>query len=138
MRHGRHGMSVAELPADVLDLITRHLDSMTQVEVLLLLHRTKGRSWQAVAVAQEMRTVPAAAETQLASLVKVGLAATDPSAPGTYRYEAATPALERAVENLRVIYASRPVSLVTALYSRPARAVQSFADAFRVRRTGER
>ncbi|MBA2321795.1 MAG: hypothetical protein H0V89_11665, partial [Deltaproteobacteria bacterium] len=54
MRHGRPGMSDTELPADVLDLITRHLDSMTQVEVLLLLHRTKGRSWQAVAVAQEM------------------------------------------------------------------------------------
>ena len=122
-------MSSSELSADVLDLIGRHLDSMAQVEVLLLLHRTKGLSWRAAAVSSELRMEPMAAAAHLATLVAHGLDTSD--APGSYRYEPATGALERAVDNLRAAYTARPVALVTAIYSGPSR---SFSDASRIRR----
>jgi hypothetical protein len=54
-----------------------------------------------------------------------------------YRYAPATPELRRAVELLTVAYNQRPVTLVRLVYHRPSPA-QSFADAFRVRKEGDR
>ena len=130
-------MSENELAPDVLDLIARHLDSMAQVEVLLL-RRTRARSWQDYEVAQELRTETRAAAAQLETLAANRLAATDGATPPSYRYEPATSALDRAVDHLRVAYDTRPVTLVNALYGRPARAIRSFADAFRIRPPGEK
>ena len=131
-------MSAPELPADVLDLIARHLDSMAQVEVLLLLHRGAQQEWQAYQVAHELRIETLAAAAHLETLAANRLARSDDAAPASYRYAPATPALEQAVDNLRVAYNTRPVTLVNALYARPARAIRSFADAFRIRPTGEK
>ena len=128
----------AELPADVLDLIARHLDSMAQVEVLLYLHRGAEQRWQAYQVAQELRIETLAAAAHLETLAANRLAGSDGAAPPSYRYEPATPALGQAVENLRVAYNTRPVTLVNALYARPPRAIRSFAEAFRIRPPGEK
>jgi len=37
------------------------------------------------------------------------------------------------VDALADLYHTKPVSLVRAIYDRPARAAQTFADAFRIR-----
>jgi hypothetical protein len=39
------------------------------------------------------------------------------------------------IDDLAEMYNSRPVTLVRAIYDRPASAARSFADAFRVRKT---
>ena len=41
------------------------------------------------------------------------------------------------IDELAEMYRTKPVTLVRALYDRPARAVQSFADAFRLRKPGD-
>jgi hypothetical protein len=60
--------------------------------------------------------------------------------PDAYRYAPADDAARRAVDALAEMYQTKPVTLIRAIYSRPATptkpatAVQSFADAFRLRR----
>ena len=135
---GRASGAGSDLPADVLDLIARHLDSMAQVEVLLFLHTGRAQGWQAYQVAQELRIQTPAAAEHLETLASNRLATSDDATPASYRYDPATPALGEAVENLRVAYNTRPVTLVNALYARPARAIRSFADAFRIRPPGDK
>lgn len=127
-------MADGDLPAEVRQLIARHLATMEQVDVLLLLARTPER-WFAV---DEIRTELRLADSALPprtfrELESAGLIATESHAASRYRYAPATAGLRRAVELLAIAYNERPVTLVRAIYSRPT-AVQSFEDAFRLRK----
>lgn len=132
------GMGQPDLPPDVLDLIARHLDTMEQVEALLLLRRNPDREWQAGEVALEVHTSPEKALAALEILHKHSMVSRSAGEPRSYRYSPATPALHTAVENLEVAYNTRPVTLVKALYEYPARPIQSFADSFRLRKTDDK
>ena len=127
-------MSDAGLPTDVLDMIARHLDSMEQVQVLLVLRRDAARTWPVDAMAGEVRATREKIAAALATLAANQLVSVETGDPRTYRYSPVTPALEAAVDNLEIAYNTRPVTLVKALYNRPPRAIQSFADAFRLRK----
>jgi hypothetical protein len=56
------------------------------------------------------------------------------SAETRFRFAPRTDALANGVELLAREYEERPVALVTAVRSRPSVVLQSFADAFRVKR----
>jgi hypothetical protein len=127
-------MNQPGLPPDVLDLIARHLDSMEQVQVLLLLRREPARDWAVNDIAAEVRVSPEQVAADLAILHRNQLLALAPGEPKSYRYAPATAALRAGVDNLEIAYNTRPVTLVRALYDRPARSIQSFADAFRLRK----
>ena len=118
-------MSQGALPGPVLDLVARSLASMEQIEALLLLHRTASTAWPPDDVAREMQIMPAVAVSALSALVAERL--------GAFQFAPDTEALRAAVDQLAVAYNTRPVTLIKALYSRPPKAVTSFADAFRLR-----
>lgn len=122
------------LPTDVLDLIARHLDSMEQVQALLVLRREPDRFWQVNEIATDVRASPEKVAAVLAILHDNKLVSVAPGDPKSYRYSPATAALRTSVDNLEVAYNTRPVTLVKALYDRPARSIQSFAEAFRLRK----
>ena len=115
-------------------LVAHHLDSMEQAEVLLLLRKHAGRSWTPEAAAGELRIDPGSVAQRLGRLEAGGLAAREPG--GGYRYAPRTAALGSAVDELAAAYNERPVTLVRLIYSRPQApsAIQSFADAFRIRK----
>lgn len=127
-------MTQPGLPADVLDLIARHLDSMEQVQALLILRREPSRHWRVDEIADEVRASPEKVAVDLAILHRNQLVSVEPGEPKSYRYSPATAALQTTVDNLEIAYNTRPVTLVKALYDRPARSIQSFADAFRLRK----
>lgn len=122
------------LPADVLRLVADRLESMEQVEVLLLLRAEEARAWRADEIALRLRIEQGSAGRNVAALAERGLVAAGGGPPLTYRYAPDTRALRDAVDGLAVAYNSRPVTLVKAIYDRPAPALRSFADAFRIRK----
>jgi len=122
------------LPADVLRLIAESLESMEQVEILLLLRGDDARVWTADAIAVQLRLHGGSAAKNAAALAGHGLLVADGSSPPAYRYAPQTAALRAAVDGLLVAYNTRPVTLVKAIYDRPATALRSFADAFRIRK----
>jgi uncharacterized membrane protein YccC len=125
-----------DLPEELLDLIARHVDSMARAEVLLLLHRCADRAWRPEDAADALHVLVPATAQHLEALTASRLVRAE-GEPRAYRYAPATPALHAAVEELRVAYDTRPVTLVRAIYERPSTAVRSFADAFRIRRPGD-
>lgn len=123
-----------QLPQDVRDLLAGHLASMEHVEVLLFLAGDEARSWTAGEIAAVTHTPAASVTARLEELVASGLVSPSLSARDSYRYLPRTAAMRNAVRSLEEMYRTKPVTLIKAIYDRPASAVQSFADAFRFRK----
>ena len=125
------------IPQDVRDLLARHLATMEHVEVLLALAGDDTRTWSAGEVAGVTHTPVASVTARLDELVAGGFVTTAPSAGGGahgYRYSPKTAEMQSAVSSLEEMYRTKPVTLIKAIYERPTSAVQSFADAFRIRK----
>lgn len=123
------------LPEAVRDLLARQLPTMEHVEILLALAGDDARAWSASELAALTHTTAPSVTSRLEELVAGGLAVRAPGAAGdAHRYAPQTPELRSAVESLDEMYRTKPVTLIKAIYARPASPVQSFADAFRVRK----
>jgi len=121
------------LPEPVQRLLVERVDSIAQLEVLLLLHGSTPHAWDASRVARELRIEPAWASEQLSLLRDRQLLAEAPSGSGSYLFEPATPELGKAVEMLAAAYVDRRVAVIGLVYSRGA-GIRAFADAFRIRK----
>ena len=125
------------LPTEVRQLIARHLATMEQVDVLLLLTRAGERGRTAEEIRTELRLDGAGvAPRTFDELRAAGLIEQDGGDPVRYRYAPADARDRAAVDLLALAYNERPVTLVRAIYARPTPA-QSFADAFRLRKKAE-
>ena len=124
-----------ELPAEVRELLAHRLESIAQLEVLLLLQRSAPDLWDAERLSAELRIERAWAAAQLPRLLEQGFLAR--SGRDFYRYEPAAPELAKAVESLAACYADRRVRVVAQLYSKPTPGVRGFAEAFVLRRDDE-
>jgi hypothetical protein len=132
------------LPAEVITLLHRALPSMVHIESLLMLARLAPEPATRWDIAAELRSSPALVAGALADLE--GHRLVEPVA-GTggeqHRFVGSDPAVVQAVASLRDVYDRKPVTLIRAMYERPAppqapSAAQAFADAFRVRPPDDR
>jgi DNA-binding IclR family transcriptional regulator len=126
-------MSVKALPDEVVRFLNRHIDSVEQLEVLLLLHRAAESAWTAEMVAAALYTQPASAARRLETLAADGLIERA-SQPGAYRYLPSGPGMGEMISTLADTYRERRVAVVTAIASKPMENVRAFSDAFRLRR----
>jgi hypothetical protein len=120
------------LPPDVEAFIVRHIDSVEQLEVLLLLQASAGRVWTAEEVAQALYSTPASVSRRLEKLRGGELLAAESGS--AYRYRPATPELDQGVVRLAETYRERRVAVITLIASRPMDNVRAFSDAFRLGR----
>jgi hypothetical protein len=122
------------LPEEVRRLLCDRLDTIAQLEVLLLFHRTAPREWDARALSRELRIERRWAAEQLVLLQRAGFLEECDAGSERFHFRPATLDLGKAVESLAASYADRRVSVVALLYSKPAAPMRLFADAFRIRK----
>lgn len=122
----------SQLPAAVRELL-QQLDSVEQLEALLLLHRRADRDWTVLEVSEELRTNAQSIATRLDGLRAAGLVSPG-QAPHTHRYAPRTREHMDAVNALADEYTVRRVSVITYIIAKPSERIRSFADAFRLRR----
>lgn len=120
------------LPEIVQRIIGDHIDSVEQLEVLLLLRREREHPWNAETVARELRIAAASAEDRLCDLTRRGML--QPTDEQNYRYAPRERRLDEAVGALASAYSERRVSVINLIFSKPTDRIRTFADAFRVRR----
>lgn len=123
-----------DLPDEVRRLLDDRIESIAQLEVLLLLHRTAPQDWDAEGLSRELRIEPGWAAELLALLRRAELLEGTPGRPGFHRFGPSSPDLAKAVESLAASYADRRVTVVASLYSKPVGRIRIFADAFRIRK----
>ena len=114
--------------------ITEHIDSVMQLEILLLLAAQPAKVWTPTELAQELRIDPAWVDAQLQTMGGRGVIAVTEESPVGFRYEPRTPALAETVRELAQAYADRRVTVIGLIFSKPIDKIRSFADAFRIRK----
>jgi hypothetical protein len=123
-----------EFPAEIEQFIQQHIDSLAQLEALLLLHKDPSRWWDAGGLAKALYTSTDICTALLADLARRGFLKTETNPGPRYAFQVSDAELNRLVANLDALYQQRRVAVTTLIYSKPVSKVQTFADAFRLRR----
>ncbi len=124
-------MSDDQISAAARDLINRHLATMDHVQVLLhLRHVPEGASPDELT--RSLRLDHKAVKRAVDDLTAGGVLERE-SQTGRHQWVSRSAATVNVVQELEVLYNTRPVTLVRLLYDRPPAALRSFSDAFRLR-----
>ena len=124
-------MSQTGVPANVRRFIAAEIESVEQLEVLLLLRGAPDKEWTGREVARALVSQPESAANWLARLEGRGLLAASGDA---YRYAPATPDVAESIDHLAESYARYRVAVIGLIFSKPSERVTVFSDAFRIRR----
>lgn len=123
-------MTEESIPADVGDFILKYIDSIAELEALLLMRSNMHEAWDAKRLAQRIYTSEQEAIELLARLAGDGfLAITD----GTFRYECNDLAQRELVDKLAGIYSRQLIPVTKLIHAKPRR-IRQFADAFKFRK----
>jgi hypothetical protein len=125
------------LPKDVQRFIAEHISSVVVLEALLLLFSHPGRAWSAAELGAELRVDAGWTERELAELSRRGVIrrqeGSSPGEPARYAYPEDAPTKE-TLGALAECYQERRVSVISLIFAKPAEAIQTFADAFNLRK----
>lgn len=119
------------LPPAVRTLIRRQVHSVGSLELLMLLHAERDRSWSVEEICDALGCPRAWAETQLAALRHGGLLERGEAG---WRFAPATAELEQATGALQDAYRLHSREVVRFVFATPGRDLKEFSDAFRLRR----
>jgi hypothetical protein len=114
--------------------VTREVESLEQLEVLLLLSGNPHKWWTATGVYEVVKSNPASVQARLEQMWERGMLRKESTSEVRYQFAPADQSLWSIVNELRDAYKERPVKVVQAIYSKPPDSVQEFARAFRVRK----
>lgn len=117
-------------PAELMDFLHRHLNSVAELEGLLLAHGNPTVPWTPTTLSGRLYVAEREALDVLAALHRQGLLAREGDA---YRFAPATAALGEDVERLAVWYPRALIEITRVIHGKPGAAVRGFADAFRLR-----
>lgn len=121
------------MPTELLRAFIReNLASVWELELLLLIHRERARSWRAVELNREIRGSLGLVTQILEKLVRAGLVAQD--GDETFRFAPRSPELEELVTELAEAYGARPFAIVREILAAPNEKIQFLADAFKVKK----
>lgn len=118
------------IPADLYDFVIRHIDSIAQIEALLLLRRHADQAWDVPTTATRLYVSEQETLMILNNLCDDGLLA---CIGGLYRYACASPEDEAMAERLQEAYANNLIAVTNIIHSKPRR-IREFANAFKLRK----
>ena len=122
---------VMDSEADILEFAGASFRSVWALELLLMLRRSRDRSWDAVEILRELRSSQVAVIEALDNLIVAGLVVAEEGE--RYRYSA-TGRLEDAVGALAQLYALKPAVVMRQIVNSPSNAkLQILSDAFRIK-----
>jgi hypothetical protein len=126
---------VTGLPDDVYRFLHQYIDSVEQLEVLLLARLSPGRSWSSEDMARELYSHPSSIAQRFQSLLGRNLLRE--SAPGFFTYAPRSAQLDQVVARVAEMYRQRRVAVISLIASKPMENVKAFSDAFRIRKRKE-
>lgn len=123
-------MSKRGFPEAFRQFVGKHISSIEQIEVLLMLHADSERLWSVADISGELRSSRPSIQSRLNGLVRSGLVIRRDG--DLYSY-ASREQYDALVVMLRQEYTGRRFSVIEMVHSRPIHAARSFAEAFRVK-----
>lgn len=115
---------------EVRDFILKYIDSVAQIEALLLVRANPQEIWDVSRLATRLYIGDAEASEILSRLCADGLLTLIDT---SYRFEGVSPNNVTLVSELQAIYARQLIPVTNIIHAKPRR-IRSFADAFRFRK----
>jgi hypothetical protein len=128
------GCMTQPIPENVQAFIVQSIDSIAQLEALLLLRSDSAQSWSAASIAHRLYISEAETRALLDVLTARGLLRIIAGKPGLYQYETDLPENDAMIGQVAELYARYLVPVTRLIHSKPQTRIQQFADAFRVRK----
>jgi hypothetical protein len=125
------GPDEPSLPEPVRELITRRIDTVAELEALLLLFNEPQWRWDVGTVSRRLYISEAHAATALRNLSARGLAS---ARDEQWRFEPTDLALTDTVRALSDLYTRRLVAITALIHGKSGRGIEEFARAFVLRR----
>jgi hypothetical protein len=122
------------LTPEAEEFIERVVDTIHQLEVLMLLHRSPHRFWRIDEIAGALEITSRTVTSSVVGLHKNGVLVAEGTDPVGYRYEPRSVALHAGAESLVAAYAVDALLVVKSVLEKPPRALRTFSDAFLFRR----
>lgn len=123
-------MTSPAIPDNVLHFIAAKIDSVPQLEVLLLLFDDPGRAWSEDEIASRIYQPRDAAEQILQALQRRQLATAEGVRPVRYRYDAAWDVTGSLMSEVHAAYRRHLVPIATFIHNAGPASVREFARAF--------
>lgn len=118
------------VPEKVRTFIYEYIDSVEQLEILLLLHHDCNKRWSAMSISQQLRSSPNSAEKRLQLLKSLNLAQVFVGATVEYQC-VTTPDITELIAELDRAYKIQPHRILELIFS-PTKKARNFADSFRL------
>jgi hypothetical protein len=130
-RSARHQVSTMKnVPSDLRDFILRHIDSVAQLEALLLLRQHPDHDWTVEELAGRLYIAPDQAMPLLRQIKEAGFIET---VDDKCRYTGGSIEQKETIDKLAEFYSSHLVIVTNLIHSKPRR-IREFADAFRLKK----
>lgn len=125
-------MSKTIIPEDVAQFILEKIDSVAQMEALLLLRGNPEEKWSLEAIAERLYISEAQAAEVVARLCADGIFIAQEGERLFYRYQPGSPELRHMLDRVTDLYKNHLVPVTNLIHSVPKPKVQEFADAFKL------
>lgn len=124
-------MTPPDIPEPVRRLILEAIDSIAELEALILLRETPEQRWTPEAVAVRLYVPHVVAAHALDALSRRGFL---DETTGGYSYHPSSSAMVEAVTALARTYATHLIAVTNLIHAKPSPSIQDFARAFRLRK----
>jgi hypothetical protein len=122
------------IPDDIAQFVTEKIDSVAELEALLLLRNAPEREWTARELSKRLYLGDQDAVDILAALAAKGLALCKAGEVCEYKYQPGLPDVVKMIDRLCDIYTKQIVPVTNLIHSKSKIRVQEFADAFKLRK----
>lgn len=122
------------IPPDIYAFILEQIDSVAELEALMILRNDPRRRWTADALAKRLYSNRKQASDVLARLHSNRLITLNGDHPPQYNYQPQTDEAQTLVSRLAEIYRTHLVPVTNLIHSKARFRVQEFADAFDLRK----
>ena len=126
-----------KIAPDVRSFLRKHIRTVEQLDILLLLRQEKHREWTVPEVFATVRSSEQSVALRLAQFAEDGLLTASNTVPVTYRYSPRPMNLDDVIDRVGKAFQTRRVQVLELIFGGGEPdiidPVQSFADAFRLR-----
>jgi hypothetical protein len=122
------------IPDDVARFILERIDSVAEMEALLLLRTDPSQEWSIAELAKRLYISEQQTTAIVSSLCAHGIFVAILSGAPRYRYQPASKEMHAMVDRVAEMYSKHLVPVTNLIHSKPTTRVQEFADAFKFRK----
>lgn len=124
-------MSEQDVPDRIRSFVFHHIDSVEQLEILLVLSSDKSKSWSVQELTDRFRSNPNSIRQRLQVLKRDNLVREIAGAVSLFEFSPADESIEDLIRELGEVYRLKPHRVLELIFSSMKKA-RFFADAFRL------